>query len=141
MQWDEFLHTANRLAHGPTEGDWRSAVSRGYYAVFHFFREFLLAHGVDVGQGGTCHSNLYVGLNNCGVAVVARIAGRIDGLRSDRAAADYDLRRRVDQRRALDAVQQAAAVVADFQACLMTVSAVQIAAGAKRHLHSIGRIP
>ena len=141
MRWDEFLHTANRLARGPTEGDWRSAVSRGYYAVFHFFREFLLAHGVDVGQGGACHSNLYVGLNNCGFSVVALIADRIDRLRSDRASADYDLRRRVGQRRALDAVQRAAAVVADFQACLVTVPAAPIAAGAKRHLQSIGRIP
>ncbi len=110
-------------------------------AVFHYFREFLLAHGVDVGQGGACHSNLYMGLNNCGFAVVARIAGRINDLRSDRAAADYDLRRRINQGQALAAVQEAAAIVADFQACLITIPAAQIAAGAKRYLQSIGRIP
>jgi uncharacterized protein (UPF0332 family) len=141
MRWDEFLDTADRLAAGATEGDWRSAVSRGYYAVFHHFREFLLGQGVDVGQGGACHSNLYVGLNNCGVAVVAPIANRINTLRDARARADYDLRRRVDQRQALVAARGCATVIADFAALLTTIPPAQIAAGAKRHLQSIGRIP
>ena len=100
---------------GPTEGDWRSAVSRAYYAVFHFFREFLLANGVDVGQGGACHSNLYVGLNNCGIGVVSPVAAKIDLLRTARVQADYDLRRRVHQQKALDAAHDSAALIADFQ--------------------------
>ena len=52
MRWNEFLDTANRLVRGRTEGDWRSAVSRAYYAVFHYFRGFLLAHGVNLGRAG-----------------------------------------------------------------------------------------
>lgn len=141
MQWHEFQDTAGRLARGSTEGDWRSAVSRAYYGVFHFFREFLLTNGVDVGQGGASHSNLYVGLNNCGVGVVVRIAGGIDDLRAARVRADYDLRRRVDPRDALSAANDSAALVADFQALLPTAPPAQIAAGAKRYLKSIGRIP
>ena len=58
MQCGEFLDTAERLARGAMEGDWRSAISRGYYSVFHFFREFLLANGLDVGRGGQSHFNL-----------------------------------------------------------------------------------
>ncbi len=141
MRWDEFLHTADRLARGSTEGDWRSAVSRGYYGVFHFFRDFLLSHGVDVGQGGACHANLYNGLNNCGEAAVAPLAGRINDLRDARAKADYDMRRRVDQRQAQAGALEAVALIADFQAALSTVPAAVIAAGAKRYLQSIGRIP
>jgi hypothetical protein len=34
MQGIEFLATADSLSQGPSEGDWRSAVSRAYYAVF-----------------------------------------------------------------------------------------------------------
>jgi hypothetical protein len=34
MQGIEFLATADGLSQGPSEGDWRSAVSRAYYAVF-----------------------------------------------------------------------------------------------------------
>jgi hypothetical protein len=76
MRWNEFLDTANRLARGATEGDWRSAVSRGYYSVFHFFRDLLLANGVNIGQGGTSHFNLYSGLANCGDASVAKTSAR-----------------------------------------------------------------
>ncbi len=50
MQWHDFLDTANRLARGPTEGTGASAVSRAYYAVFHYLRRVLPANGVDVGR-------------------------------------------------------------------------------------------
>jgi hypothetical protein len=82
MHWSDFQDTAERLADGQSEGDWRSAISRSYYAVFHFFREFLLSNGLDVGRGGQSHFNLYRGLLNCGFAQVAAIASRIDGLRA-----------------------------------------------------------
>jgi hypothetical protein len=74
MQWTEFQDTAERLSRGATEGDWRSAISRSYYAVFHFFREFLLSHHLDIGRGGQSHFNLYTGLQNCGLPAVAAIA-------------------------------------------------------------------
>ncbi|MGO9468787.1 MAG: hypothetical protein ACLQIB_13215 [Isosphaeraceae bacterium] len=44
---NEFLDTAERLAQGGTEGDCRSAISRAYYSVFHRFRNFFLAQGLD----------------------------------------------------------------------------------------------
>jgi len=37
MLSDDFLDTARRLAAGTTQGDWRSAISRAYYACFHYF--------------------------------------------------------------------------------------------------------
>jgi hypothetical protein len=91
MRWSDFQDTAKRLAQGPTEGDWRSALSRGYYAFFHYFREFLLSLGVDVGRAGQSHFNLYSGLLHCGFTAVAPIARRIDDLRANRGWADYDL--------------------------------------------------
>jgi uncharacterized protein (UPF0332 family) len=141
MQWTQFQETADRLALGSTEGDWRSAMSRSYYSVFHFFREFLVANGLDVGVGGQCHFNLYSGLLNCGFLNVAAIASRIDSLRANRAWADYNLRRSVSQRAAQTSAQEARLLVADFQAALTTLSAVQIVSGARQHLQSIGRLP
>ena len=35
MNWRDFLSLAARLAGGATEADWRTAVSRAYYAAFH----------------------------------------------------------------------------------------------------------
>jgi uncharacterized protein (UPF0332 family) len=141
MLWNDFQDTAERLAHGTTEGDWRSAVSRTYYAVFHFFRKFFLTHSVNVGQGGQSHFNLYTGLANCGYASVENLGRQLDLLRSDRAKADYNLSHPIDQAFALKAVQRGRTLVADFQALHGTVPASQIAAGAKRYLKSIGHIP
>src|SRR6476646_4274204 len=91
MQPSEFLDTAERLAQGATEGDWRSAISRAYYGVFHFFREFFLALGMDLGRGGQAHNNLYIGLHNCGIVSAAAIGTSVDNLRSSRVTADYVL--------------------------------------------------
>jgi hypothetical protein len=88
MQWGEFQDTAGRLARGATEGDWRSAISRAYYAVFHCFHKFLLSNGLDVGRGSQSHFNLYSGLLNCGFPGVAAVASRIDSLRAHRVWAD-----------------------------------------------------
>jgi uncharacterized protein (UPF0332 family) len=140
MLWNGFQDTAERLAGGTTEGDWRSAVSRTYYAVFHYFRKFFLAHGVNVGQGGQSHFDLYTGLANCGYAPVENLGRQLDLLRSDRVKADYNLGFRIDDAYAQDAVQRSRALIADFQALLGTIPAPQIAAGAKRYLKSIGHI-
>jgi uncharacterized protein (UPF0332 family) len=140
LHWNEFLSTAYRLASGATEGDWRSAVSRAYYAVFHRFREWLYRHGIDVGKGGSAHSSLYMGLNNCGELAVSDIADRIDNLRSDRVNADYEFTRTFDAVVAESAVLEADAIVNDFRALLLKTPTQQIADGAKNYLISIGRI-
>lgn len=140
MQWSEFQKTAERLSRGDSEGDWQSAISRSYYAIFHYFREFFLARGLDVGRGGQSHFNLYSGLLNCGFLPIAAIASRIDGLRAHRVWADYDLGKTMTQRVALTVVQEAQAVTRDFHALLATVPAAQIVQGARRHLQTIGRL-
>jgi uncharacterized protein (UPF0332 family) len=38
MNWRDFLALAARLAGDATEADWRTAVSRAYYAAFHVAR-------------------------------------------------------------------------------------------------------
>src|SRR5262245_41022828 len=91
MQGQDFLVTADTLAKGLLESDWRSAVSRAYYAVFHHLRQFLLQHGLDLGRGGQAHFSLYTDLLNCGVPTVDSLANRVDQLRSQRVSADYDL--------------------------------------------------
>jgi uncharacterized protein (UPF0332 family) len=140
MKWSDFRDTAERLAQGPAEGDWRSAISRAYYAVFHFFHEFLQANGLDIGRGGQCHFNLYSGLLNCGAVEVAAIASRVDSLRAQRVGADYDLGRPVTKRTAQSAVSQSRPLIGDFQSVLATVPPAQIAAGARKFLLSVGRI-
>jgi hypothetical protein len=38
MNWRDFLQLARRLSRGTAEADWRTAVSRAYYAAFHIAR-------------------------------------------------------------------------------------------------------
>ena len=141
MRWDQFLDTADRLARGTTEGDWRSAISRSYYAVFHYFREFFRGGGLDVGRGsGAAHFNLYSGLLNCGFPAVAKLGSRLDRLRDARTDADYELPLRITQTQATDSVVEAKAIVTTFQALLTTILATQIVDGARKHLRAIGRI-
>lgn len=140
MTPSEFLDSADRFAQGLTEGDWRSAVSRAYYGVFHHFREVFVSHGLNLGRSGQSHFNIYTGLLHCGVAAVAPLGSEVDTLRERRVDADYDLHIVVTQSEAADAVVTARDIIARFQAILPTVPSAQIAAGARKHLQAIGKI-
>lgn len=141
MHWQEFQDTADRLAQAATEGDWRSAISRAYYAVFHYFRDLFLSQGLDLGRSGQAHFNLYVGLLNCGLVPVAPFGSQVDDLREARVAADYDLRLSVLQPEAIWQTQKARHLVRAFQALLAAVPSAQIVNGVRQYLRSIGRIP
>src|SRR5260221_8662426 len=107
----DFLAAARRMIQGPAEADWRSAVSRCYYAVFHTVREFFLAHGLDIGSGPQAHYNLYIGLNNCGVPALIPIATRVNTLRYERVRADYELAITIRQGHAATWVNNADAIL------------------------------
>jgi uncharacterized protein (UPF0332 family) len=141
MKWAEFLDTGKRLLVGSTEGDWRSAASRSYYAVFHFFRDWLRNERLDLGAGGQAHNSLYVGFANCRVASVQTVGDRIDELRRARTHADYDLRRPFAKAKSVSNVREADSIVADFQSLLVSIPANTIVDGVKNYLISIGRLP
>jgi hypothetical protein len=141
MLWSDFQQVAERYARGPTEADWRSGISRGYYAAFHYFRDFFRANGVAVGKGGQSHFDLPSGLLHCGLPLVARFGRLLDDLRGERTTADYDLGKSISQVYAQAVVRSGRLLISDFQVLLGTIPALQIAAGAKRYLKSIGHIP
>ena len=141
MNWDDFLDTANRLVSGDREGDWRSAISRSYYCVFHFFADFFKTYGLDLGQGGQCHFNLYSGLLNCGVSGVEKIAVRVDEFRQRRVHADYKLRLPIRRAQAEQFVKEADDMIAEFKELLANADEREIADGAKTYLQRIGRLP
>ena len=140
MKPSEFLDAARRYSQGNHEADWRSAISRAYYGVFHYFSELFASHGLKLGASGQAHFNLYAGLLHCGFAPVGPIASRIDDLRRRRVTADYNLSALVDQATAAALVQEAHLIIADFQTILQTTPAAQIVAGARKHLQMIGKI-
>jgi uncharacterized protein (UPF0332 family) len=87
----DFLPLAKQLASGTTEAEWRTSVSRSYYAAFHVTRELLAALGFVVPRDDKAHHHLYMRLNNCGHISVKTAAGKLFALRRRRNQADYDL--------------------------------------------------
>jgi uncharacterized protein (UPF0332 family) len=103
----EFLDLADEWSVGSREGEWRSSISRAYYAVFHVARSLLSQVGFEVPAASASHQYLYQRLNNCGEPAVQSAATVLNHLRRERNFADYDLDAMVDEVRAIKAVNAA----------------------------------
>jgi hypothetical protein len=93
MTGRDFLSLAHQLAAAGTEAAWRTAVSRAYYAAFHYAREFLEDLSFTVPRADLAHKYLIFRLSNCGDVQVEQAAHDLDILRGLRNQADYELRR------------------------------------------------
>jgi uncharacterized protein (UPF0332 family) len=111
-----FLAVAHALAAGPTEAEWRSAVSRAYYAAFHTAREFLTRLRFRVPAGEQAHAYLWLRLSNTGDPVSDSIGRLLRDLRGRRNYADYDLGRPRTQANATDATNDARDLIARMDA-------------------------
>jgi hypothetical protein len=56
----DFLAIARQLASGSTEAEWRSAISRAYYATFHVARELLEDLSFAVPRADRAHVYLWL---------------------------------------------------------------------------------
>jgi len=95
MTGREFLTVANRLAGAGTEAEWRSAISRAYYAAFHAARELMEDLRFAVPRADRAHAYLSRRLANCGHPQTQQAGMDLNALRGDRNQADYDLHRSV----------------------------------------------
>lgn len=111
MNWRDFLALASRLAAGPTEADWRSAVSRAYYAAFHVARELLAGLNFTVPRADRAHQYLVFRLSNAGEPTVESAGRDLDTLRRLRNRADYDDAPSVTPAQAAAAVRLAAGII------------------------------
>lgn len=91
MTGHDFLVLADHLLAGSTEAEWRSAVSRAYYASFHVARDLMTALSFAVPRGDRAHGHLWLRLSNSGNASVGIAGHRLKDLRSARNRADYEL--------------------------------------------------
>ena len=116
MDFRDFLRLAASLANGPGEAEWRSAVSRAYYAAFHVARRLLQSMNFRVPQADRAHAYLWLRLANAGHPDVQIAGTRLNDLRGERNRADYDDRRPMRQATAAKHVQTAAEVVRTLDA-------------------------
>jgi uncharacterized protein (UPF0332 family) len=90
MTGREFLPLAIDLAARTTEAEWRTSISRAYYAAFHVARTLLRDLRFVVPRADKAHSYLYERLNNCGDADIEKAGRDLSSLRFLRNRADYD---------------------------------------------------
>lgn len=107
----DLLDVADDLATGTREADWRSAVSRAYYAAFHVGQRLLRQCGFHVPQAEHAHGYVWLRLCNAGHPDVRQSGFRLKDLRQLRNWADYDLDRPVAQNVAIDQVRVAVEIV------------------------------
>lgn len=93
----DFLDLAEVLAKSGSEDQWRSAVSRAYYGVFHEARTLFESLGFRVPRADQAHAYLWLRLSNCGDAQVQSAGYEMNRLRQDRNRADYDIKLTITQ--------------------------------------------
>ncbi len=111
MNWQDFLLLAARLAAGTTEADWRTAVSRAYYAAFHVARRLLADLQFTVPRADRAHQYLVFRLSNSGEAAVEQAGRDLETLRRLRNRVDYAEVPALTQPQAAAAVQLAEGVI------------------------------
>ncbi len=89
----DLLQLAERWIEAPIEAEWRSAVSRAYYAAFHEARRRLRQLGFEVPRGEGAHAYLSLRLSNCGTPPLQDAGYTLNSLRRERNRADYDIDR------------------------------------------------
>jgi uncharacterized protein (UPF0332 family) len=91
MNGRDFLDVAYDLLGGTREADWRSAVSRAYYAGFHCAREFFTAAAFKVPLSDQAHVYLWRRLGNSGHPDLKEAGLTMQHFRGLRNLADYDI--------------------------------------------------
>lgn len=90
MDFRDFLNVATALANGRVEAEWRSAVSRAYYAAFHVARQLFDELSFAVPRADRAHGYLWLRPANAGHRDVEEAGNRLNALRRERNRADYD---------------------------------------------------
>jgi uncharacterized protein (UPF0332 family) len=106
-----FLNVADDLLDGNDEEQWRSAVSRAYYAAFHVARQLLVRCGFVVPRAERAHAYVTMRLANSGHPDIGDAGDRLEMLRRARNIADYDLDSAYPFARAHDDVSSAREII------------------------------
>jgi uncharacterized protein (UPF0332 family) len=111
MNWRDYLLLATRLTTCSTEADWRTAISRAYYAAFHVARRLFADLSFAVPRADRAHQYLVFRLSNSGESVVEQAGRNLETLRRLRNRADYDEVPPLTQTQAGAAVQLAEGII------------------------------
>jgi uncharacterized protein (UPF0332 family) len=126
MNGRDFLPVARRLLAAADEADWRSAVSRAYYAAFHVARRLLSDLNFTVPHADRAHGYLWLRLSNCGDPQVQAAGQQLKDLRRERNWADYEVARPLSLSLARGDVQTAEQIIQVFDLAAVEPTRTQI---------------
>jgi len=126
MDFRYYLSVATTLVNGSVEAEWRSAISRAYYAAFHVARQLLLGMSFRVPSADRAHGHLWMRLANAGQPDVEDAGNRLNALRRDRNRADYDAHVSVNQASARVHVRRAEEIIQALDAASVEPTRSQI---------------
>jgi uncharacterized protein (UPF0332 family) len=126
MNGRDFLPVARQLAAGTTEAEWRTAISRAYYACFHVARRLLTDLGFTVPRADRAHHYLAFRLSNSGEPAVEQAGRDLETLRRVRDRADYDETPAVPQPQAGAGVQLAEGIIQALDAARPELTRTQV---------------
>jgi hypothetical protein len=123
---DAFLVLAERLLLGIVEEDWRSGVSRAYYAAFHGARDFMSGLGFQVPAAEQAHAYLWLRLSNSGYPLLDQAGSDLSFLRQQRNFADYELTGNLGRSVAQNQVQIAREIMETLDDCMVEPIRTQV---------------
>ncbi len=126
----EFHRLASQLVGGTSPAEFRTAISRAYYATYNVAVEILEDMGFRISKGPAGHGEVQNRLSNSGDAEVMRVGSQLTDLHSRRIQADYRLDRtdveNIKTARAL--VEQARRMIQTLDECRSGSQRAQIIA-------------
>jgi hypothetical protein len=118
-----FYLLAERLVNDPASGpaEFRSAISRAYYAAHHTAREFLTQLGIDSPAGPAGHGKIPMALQAITDLGIYQAGKNLDSERAERNKADYSLADSSYNSRATAqaSVVRVAQILASLNGCLL----------------------
>jgi hypothetical protein len=87
----DFQQIAERLVGGTCAAEFRTAISRAYYATYNVSVEILEGMNFRIPGGSNGHGNVQRRLSNCGEKEIIKVGSQIGDLHSKRIQADYYL--------------------------------------------------
>ena len=113
MNPQDFLDTANALAESSRQSDLRTSVSRSYYAVILFYRNYFAS---KIGfMPENLHSSVHTFVPECFSASEltesVKIGEKINRIKADRTKADYKLSKTISKTKAEDCLKIAKTLI------------------------------
>jgi uncharacterized protein (UPF0332 family) len=128
MDARKFHQLASKLASGTQAVEFRTAINRAYYAVYHVGVEILKGMGFQISEGPGGHGEVRNRLYNSNDDEVKKVASQLGTLYSQRLDADYRLyKTNVEkQKNAQAAVKQADKMIQILDICCSGPKRAQI---------------